>query len=100
MASPRPWSRRFWGITLRPVRPSDQPRLIGAVWDVEVRDAIAREPRLGQAPSRALLFRTRREARTWCARTQAEYRRAYPEGHLCRVWVFRPVRVWERIDVV
>ena len=45
-------------------------------------------------PTRPLLFVTRRHARAWCAAQHAKYA-AYPEGHICRAWRFRPVRVRE-----
>lgn len=49
-------------------------------------------------PGRAMLFLARREARAWCQQKAAFYSK-YPDGHVCRAWRFRPVKVREHVTV-
>mgnify|MGYP001618310194 FL=1 len=77
----------------------------GVLWDTAGRDAIGpifrghhdfetpAQPYDGE-PTRPLLFRSRRHAREWCAKTHRQY--ASP----CPAWRWRPVRVRETLRVV
>ena len=49
--------------------------------------------------ARVLLFRTRSAARRWADAQHAKYADC-PDGHRCRAWRFRVVRVRERVTVI
>lgn len=79
--------RKQWGVVL------DGAGLLGEGWgDRALVEALAKAHPHG--PTRPLLFVARRHARDWCAAQHAKYA-AHPEGHICRAWRFRPVRVQE-----
>lgn len=59
----------------------------------------AYEPRYQGEPLPVILFRTKKLAAQWAKEQTAMYR-AYPKGHYCRTWRFRPVRVCQRIEEV
>ena len=83
------WNRRLWGILfVSRARPGTVDRqIIGAAWE---------RPRPAQypgEPTRCLLFDTRKTAREWCKRKNAEF-----TGHAdLRKWRWKvsPVRVRE-----
>lgn len=86
------WRRKLWAVEL--TTPHDKT-LIGALWAI---DADRTEAYYDGEPTRALLFTSRRLARHWCANEMASYR-DYSDGHPCRSWKFRPVRVTETVKV-
>jgi len=78
------WNRRLWGIEFRGA--DKEPMLIGLVW-------LDHKPNLYQGePTRALLFMTRKQARTYCANQRARYK---ARTDSLRLWRFRPIRVQE-----
>ena len=89
----RGWDRQLWGVMFRGGRDEIGP--IGTLWNDRYH---APNPYHGEPP-RALLFTTRGAARAWCAMKMMEYRH-YPEGHACRKWKVRPVRVRERVSAI
>lgn len=82
------WDRTLWGVALDKVGP------LGTGWESSV--PLGR--RYPGEPGRALLFATRALARAWCQNKHAFYA-TYPDGHTCRAWHFRVVRVRERLEV-
>ena len=89
------WDRKLWGIHFIGSF-KEKPRLIGAVWDEQVR---ATPNYYFGEPTRALLFMTRSQARAWCDAAHAKFLN-YDKDHICRKWRFRPVRVRERVTEV
>lgn len=65
--------------------------IIGTAWHKE-----ANEANKGYAgePSRALLFKTRKYARQYCAGQRASYAKI---GGVCATWRFTPVQVKESV---
>lgn len=86
----RGWNRRLWGAVFTG---KGSCFLVGEAWKHRRSEAYPGEP------SRALLFSTRQQARTFCAEKTAKYA-SYPEGHVCRDWTMTPVAVRERVTVV
>lgn len=82
------WDRRLWGVTL--TSRTAAPTIIGATWDSSRPEQYAGEP------PRALVSRTLLDARAWC-QSKHDFYAKYPDGHVCREWRFRPIRVRERI---
>ena len=83
----RPWRRLLWGILFRGSMPTERPMLLGDAWCKPVP-----QPGYPGEPTRALLFRFRREAREWCRDAHARYSDRYD---CCAKWRFSPVRVEE-----
>lgn len=84
------WTREFWGVEFTGGLPGDPPILLGSIW--------MRPPPIAQyngEPTRAILFRTRQQARDWCRAKQAEYA-GRPD--CCGDWRFRAVKVVERVE--
>lgn len=50
------------------------------------------QPRWNGEPRWPLLFETRRTAQAW-AKSQHDFYKTYPAGHLCREWRFRVMRI-------
>ena len=74
--TPRPWDRKLWGVACDGgTTAKDHPILIGELW--------SERPAISGAPTRALLFVSRADARKWV--------KAQPGGY----WAskLRPVRV-------
>lgn len=93
----RPWVTLRWGVTFQSRNtPHEPPILIGRLW---TSDGLTDVKYPDYEPGRALLFHRRHQARTWCAAKNAGYA-AYPEGHICRAWRMRVVRVRETVTVV
>lgn len=87
-----PWDRLLWGVHFSSPFGDKEGMLISASWDSSVRHS-----RLYPGePSRALLFCTREQARTWCKAQMAKYR---GRTDCCKDWRFRPVRVRERVTL-
>lgn len=88
------WDRYLWGIRFRGADPRDRDLLIGSAWN---------DPRAAghhpDEPTRPMLFCTRAQARSWCAKKMAIYAN-HPEGDILRRWRFTPARVRERVEVV
>ena len=78
-------TRTLWGVTLQSGR--EEPTLLGIEWYPH-----PLVPWYDGEPKGTMLFTARRYARAWCAKKNAVYG-AYPEGHVCRAWKFRAVRV-------
>lgn len=92
MKTPRPWSNRKWGVAFIGAM-RETPSLLGEGW--------YKYPNFGQRfdgeTSRALMFKTRRQARAWCKAQHAKYEH---RNDCCKQWRFRPVRVQELIQAV
>jgi hypothetical protein len=81
--------------TRQPQFRHEAPRLLEQAWHPDWRE---HPSAYTGEPGRTLVFCTRKDARAWCRERTAFYG-AYPEGHVCRFWWFRPVRVVERVTV-
>lgn len=80
------WSRKFWGVCF--TDRDGRQHLIGEGW------AAHRLTRATDAPGRALLFMSRREARNWCR----ERLRQWSSGDaITAQWRVSPVRVVESV---
>lgn len=83
------WDRILWGV--RFTSPGENPMMLGADWYRGVWNTNTGYP--GE-PSHALLFKTRKYAREYCAAQMASYA---ARGDICSKWKFAPVRVRELI---
>lgn len=91
----RRWDRLLWGVHFSSGHISeDAPMLIGSLWAADMLGT----PYPGE-PTRALLFRTRREARAWCAETLIKWRDGRQRDAIVMRWMVRPVRVRETVRV-
>lgn len=82
------WKRDLWGVEMRSKRDRPEPILIGQAWHAVT---------LGEYPGepvRCLLFKTRKQARTWCAEATVKHSKHSMD------WRFRPVRVRETVKPV
>lgn len=86
----RPWNRRLWGIAFYGGDKGDTPMLIGTAWD-----KIRERAYVGE-PARALLFRTRRQAREWCRNQNQKW---IHRQDILSKWRVRPVRVQETLTI-
>jgi hypothetical protein len=86
----RGWRRRLWGVAFTGAIKPAAPSLIGGGWHPDLQF-----PRYHGEPSRALLFRTRAQARDWCREQRAWCAK---RGDTCRLWRFRPVPVVETVE--
>lgn len=80
------WNRSLWAVRFS--SPGNKDFLVGETWHA------VRAPAYPGEPYRALLFRTRREARAWCEAKVKEWRtrpQTFPG------WNARPVRVRETL---
>lgn len=82
--------RVFWGVSFTNAKGERIEPLFGSWHDSML------TPRYDGEPSRAVLFRTRAQAREWCRAERARY-----EGRqdCCVKWRFTPVRVTETQQV-
>lgn len=80
-----PWDRLLWAVEMRSRR--TDPMLIGVSWH----SAHFAPPRYPGEVTRCLLFRTRQQARQWCAEARIKHSSHSPD------WRFRPVRVRETV---
>ena len=83
------WDRKLWGVEVT-TRADRKPFLIGTAWNGNSGAHYAGEP------SRALMFTTRAEARTWCFNKKADL----SNSDLCRHWKLRPERVRETVRAI
>ena len=90
------WDRLLWGVEHYSVEPKRDRRIKDRLSVLGVAWAENAAPLYGGEPARCLLFMTRATARAWC-RVKHEFYASYPEGHLCRYWCFRPIRVRETV---
>jgi len=81
----RHWDRLHWAVEMRSKSCKPDGMLIGVAWHKIT------PPNYEGEPSRPLLFRTRSQARKWCAAKTIECAIHSPD------WRFRPVRVREMI---
>lgn len=81
----RHWDRVQWAVEMRSKSCKPDGMLIGVAWHKIT------PPTYEGEPSRPLLFRTRAQARKWCAAKAIECSRHSPD------WRFRPVKVRELI---
>lgn len=86
------WHRKLWGVRMHD---TEGQMLIGNLW-LTAEDGDS-HPYAGE-PTRALLFCTRQQARTWCARRNAEWR-ARKDLVVSR-WRVLPVRVVETVTPI
>ena len=83
------WNRLLWGVEFAGGR---ERFLIGTAWmNPPPRSAYKGEP------TRPILFMTRKQAREWCRKKQADYVRRVDS---LAKWRFRPVRVREKVGKV
>lgn len=97
---PRDWDRRFWGVVFHAPKnspfswPRTRPMLLGDLW---LAPGVERNFYAGE-PTRALLFTTRKLARDWCRKQNAEW---LVHGSLIvNNWRASVVRVRETVRVV
>jgi hypothetical protein len=83
------WDRLLWGV--RFTGGDGASFLIGSSWHKANNAANAGYP--GE-PTRALLFRTRVQARTFCAE---QIKSARLTGGVCEKWRYAPVRIRETV---
>ena len=83
------WNRHLWGIWFTS-KETESGFLIGTAWANWCEDPRPRSP---NEPSRALLFKTRTEARTW-ART------ANMHWSYLKFWTVKAVKVREIVEIV
>ena len=86
-------TRLHWGIAFTGAHTKDEPMLIGEAWCQQRQADILASKAIGDAPIRPLLFTRRKAAREWCRERHEFYRTNYTDGHTCRLWRFRPVRI-------
>jgi len=86
------WNRLLWGVEFTDSVSGEAPMLIGALWA----NSGQRECYAGE-PTRALLFCTRREARTWCQQRMQRWRETSVPGDVVKAWKVRAVRVRETV---
>lgn len=86
------WNRKLWGVEFCGSFRQDPPSLLGRSWHD---DSVPRQ--YPGEPTRALLFRTRREARAWCRHKVKFYAGL---GDVCSLWRFSTVRVIERVEKI
>ena len=94
---PKPWDRKLWGVEMSTGR--SDPILIGSAWGAWEGLMESRQYYVGE-PTRPLLFTARSQARQFCRERMAQMAEDYPEGHICRKWRYRPVRVREMVEVI
>lgn len=83
------WRRYLWGVRFTGSRKDVEPMLLGRGW-------YAAEPIFYPGePTRALLFTTRKDARTWCRSQMLKYA---GRTDCCADWRFVPVRVLESVE--
>lgn len=70
------WNRKLWGVEF--LYGKGQPVLVGSMWH-----SITRDPFYLGEPTRALVFQTRKQARTWVAEKMAN--RSYGRFRVVRV---------------
>ena len=92
----RRWDKRLWGVLFHGHDKRDQPMLLGAMWHDEARKF---EGAYAGEPTRALLFCSRREARTWCSETMEKWRDGRQRDDAVTRWRVEPVRVRETVQV-
>lgn len=85
-------SRIFWAIRFD--GSSGDPMVIGTAWHKEANE---RNKGYVGEPSRALLFKTRMQARKYCAARRKEYATI---GGVCAKWRFTPIRVRESVTTL
>lgn len=82
------WSCIHWGILFVPNFRDEPPTLIGRAW----LSPTMPKP-YPEEPSRALLFKTRTQARAYCRRQHEKYKDSCPH------WKFKPVKVRETVKI-
>lgn len=86
---PRAWDHLYWGVLFKNHDPAEAPILLGEGWAESRPWSFA-----GEAPPRALQFRTRRAAQAWCNERNRAWR---TRNDILRHWRVRPVRVRETV---
>lgn len=85
--------RLLWGIVMT----GSDGRRTGPLWGGL---AVSHPtPRWIGEPGWPLLFKTRTAARAW-DKSQHDFYKTYPDGHLCRKWRFRVVRIEMTVNEV
>lgn len=84
----RGWSRKLWGVKFS--SPFSPGMLLGEAW----LGVDQHQPSHRYAPTRALLFCTRAQARAYCAQQDEKYR---GRDDCCATWRFQVVRVRETV---
>ncbi len=86
------WDELRWGVAFTGAQRQSPSALLGEAWHASTRPSAFD----GEMP-RALMFKTRAQARAWCRAKRASYAGRQDS---CARWRFRPVLVRERIQVV
>ena len=81
-----PWDRNLWGVEFKGGMKEDNPMILGEAWN-----GPSLERHEGE-PTRALLFRTRKQARAWC-QDRRKRNKTYK-------WTFTPVKLRELLEKV
>ena len=87
------WNRALWGVRFTGADKTKSPMLIGSSWATD----LGGTQYLGE-PTRALLFRTRAQARAWCRQTLSDWRNGRHCDDSVRYWRVMPVRVREIVQ--
>ena len=82
-----------WGVMLLSNHGKEWNELLFKDWHGD-----CQKRRYAGEPAEPLLFTTRRQAEEW-AQQQREYYGTYPDGHVCRAWRFRVVRVRKTVTM-
>lgn len=86
----RGWNRKLWAVKFTSKNyPNEKPIMIGQFWH----NNAFTEQYPGEPP-RALLFKTRSQARNWCAEKNAEWENG---SNITKKWHVSPVRVTETV---
>jgi hypothetical protein len=90
----RRWHRLLWGVVFESVVGDHDAMLIGSLWADDLKSI-----RYDGEPTRALLFCTRAQARTWCAKKMAGWREGRTASDRVMTRRVRAVRVRETVQV-
>lgn len=82
------WRKELWGIKFSVASNDTRPMLIGFAWHDMNRSRLY----YLAEPTRALLFQTRKAARTWCNLKNQQNK---GRTDCCWKWRFTPIRVIE-----